>query len=263
MKLAARSLLYLLIATLVACSTSPTGRRQLTLFPGAEIDAMGAASFEQLKAQEKVLAEGEVTSYVQCVAAPMLAAVGGDWEVVVFHSDQINAFALPGNKIGIYTGLLTAANNQHRLAAVVGHEIAHVQAEHANARLSTQFASQASLDLIGAVAGSGNSPMGQQVMAALGVGAQVGILLPFSRGQETEADVIGLQLMADAGFDPRESIQLWRNMAAASGGRAPPEFLSTHPSSESRIRRLEEQMPAATARYERARRSGRRPNCSI
>lgn len=263
MNLAARTLVLLLLASLVACSTSPTGRRQLTLFPGAEIDAMGAASFEQIKAQEKVLANGEVTDYVQCVAAPMLAAVGGDWEIGVFHSDQINAFALPGNKIGIYTGLLTAANNQHQLAAVVGHEIAHVLAEHANARMSTQFASQASLDLIGAVAGSGNSPMGQQVMAALGLGAQVGILLPFSRGQETESDVIGLELMAKAGFDPRESVPLWRNMAAANSGKAPPEFMSTHPSSDSRIQRLEAQMPEAVALYEQARRAGKRPNCTI
>ncbi|MEE4361414.1 MAG: M48 family metallopeptidase [Pseudomonadales bacterium] len=257
------SLCLMVLCIVTACSTSPTGRTQLTLFPSAEIDAMGDASYAQMKDATPVLPEGEVTAYVRCVAQPLLRQVGGDWEITVFHDDQVNAFALPGNNIGIYTGLLGVASNQHQLAAVVGHEIGHVLAEHANARLSTSFATQAGLDLLGAVTGSGNSFMGQQVMAALGVGAQIGILLPFSRGQESEADIIGLQMMADAGFDPREAVQLWRNMEASSGGNKPPELLSTHPASQTRIQRLEAAMPDALARFEAARRAGRRPDCSL
>lgn len=256
-------LVGLALALVVACSTTPTGRTQLTLFPPAEIDAMGDASYAQMKEETPVLAEGEVTEYVRCVARPLLAQVSGDWEITVFHQDQVNAFALPGNNIGIYTGLLGVAGNQHQLAAVIGHEIAHVLAEHANARMSTAFATQAGLDLLGAVSGSRESFLGRQVMAALGVGAQVGIILPFTRGQETEADLIGLEMMADAGYDPREAVQLWRNMAANAGGQQPPEFLSTHPASDTRIRRLEEAMPEALERYRRARDAGRRPACSL
>ncbi len=231
-------LVGLALALVVACSTTPTGRTQLTLFPAAEIDAMGDASYAQMKDETPVLAEGEVTAYVRCVARPLLAQVSGDWEITVFHQDQVNAFALPGNNIGML-------------------------AEHANARMSTAFATQAGLDLLGAVSGSSESFLGRQVMAALGVGAQVGIILPFTRGQETEADLIGLEMMADAGYDPREAVQLWRNMAANAGGQQPPEFLSTHPASDTRIRRLEEALPEALERYRRARDAGRRPECSL
>lgn len=256
---ACAALLVTLVATLMACATSPTGRTQLKIFSSSEVAQMGAAAFAEMRDQQPLITSGPVAAYVQCVADPMIRGVGGEWEVVVFDDDQVNAFALPGNKIGIYRGLLGVAENQHQLAAVVGHEIAHVLADHGNERVSTQFATQAGLELAGAVA-SGTAH-GNQVMAALGLGAQVGVLLPFSRAQETEADIMGLQIMADAGFDPRESIDLWRNMDAAAGGGRPPDFLSTHPGPSARMRVLNENMENALAHRELARAAGRVPDC--
>ncbi len=253
--------LLILAAILVACATSPTGRTQLKLFSSSEVAQMGTAAYAEMKQREPILERGPLVDYVQCVARPMTRAVGGEWRVTVFDDDQVNAFALPGNNIGIYRGLLRVAENQHQLAAVVGHEIAHVTADHGNERISTAFATQAGLELASAVAGG--TPTGNQVMAALGLGAQVGVLLPFGRAQETEADIIGLQLMADAGFDPRQAIDLWKNMNEAAGGGRPPDFLSTHPGPSARMRVLNEHMADAMERRERAHAAGRVPDCLL
>ena len=185
--------------------------------------------------------------------------VGGSWEVVVFKDDAANAFALPGGRVGVYTGLLAVAKNQHQLATVIGHEVAHVQARHANERVSQSFAVEQGLNIISAVA-SPQSGAGQSLMGMLGVGAQYGILMPFSRVQESEADMLGLDLMARAGFDPRESVQLWKNMARSGGGQ-PPEFLSTHPSHSTRISDLIGRLPLALQLRNQAQQRGRRPNC--
>ena len=184
---------------------------------------------------------------------------GTRWEVTVFEEESPNAFALPGGKIGVHTGLFTVAENQDQLATVMGHEVAHVLAQHGNERVSTAYATQSGLALVSAM-GDPNSATQRQLMGALGVGAQVGVLLPFSRTQESEADQIGLELMARAGFDPRESTALWRNMAAAGGG-APPEFLSTHPAHGTRIQALEAWTPGALRLMEQAHAAGRRPSC--
>lgn len=261
----ARVLAAALAALLIACQTTPTGRRQLNLFPDDQVAKMGQQAFLQMK-QKTPPTQGDATSrYIQCVAQAMIQVVprpkgGGEWDVSVFADDQVNAFALPGGGIGIYTGLLKAAQNQDQLAAVIGHEIAHVQAEHANARLSTQYATEAGLSLIQAIAG-GPDGVGSNAMALLGLGAQVGILLPFSRAQESEADILGLQYMARAGFDPRQAVNLWQNMAKVGGGGGP-TFLSTHPSSEQRMRVLKEHTPKALEQYQQAQAQGRRPACS-
>ena len=254
-----------LALVLIACETTPTGRRQLQFFPDEQVAQMGVAAYAQMRKQEKTVAANEpVSRYVECVAGAITAVVptpkgGGKWEVTVFAGDQVNAFALPGGKIGVYTGLLKAAQTPAQLAAVIGHEIAHVQAEHANARLSTQFATEAGLALVAAVSeGRGES---RTAMALLGLGAQVGILLPFSRSQESESDVLGLRYMAEAGFDPRASVELWQNMAKVGGGGAP-TFLSTHPSGERRIKDLNEAMPKALETYNKARAAGRAPSCT-
>jgi predicted Zn-dependent protease len=155
--------------------------------------------------------------------------------------------------------LLKVAENQDQLAAVIGHEIGHVVAHHSNERVSTSSVAQLGLAAASEIAGGGAGS--QELMALLGVGAQVGVLLPFSRTQETEADLIGLDLMADAGFDPRASVKLWQNMAAASKGAAPPEFMSTHPAHGTRITGLTKRLPSAVPIYERARSQGRRPQC--
>lgn len=249
------------IALVAACATSPTGRTQLKLFSSQEIAQMGQQSFRQMREQLPSIDESELYEYVNCVAEPMLQEVGGDWQVVLFDQDQVNAFALPGNNIGIYRGLLRVAENQHQLATVVGHEIGHVLADHGNERVSTAFATQAGLELGSAIAGG--TPTGNHVMAALGLGAEVGIMLPFSRAQETEADIIGLRLMADAGFDPQESVKLWENMEKAAGGSRPPDFLSTHPGPQARMRTLGQNMEDAVSRQRRAHEAGKRPDCFL
>jgi predicted Zn-dependent protease len=228
---------------------------------------MGVAAYQELKASTPLSRNPEVNAYVQCVADELTrtletepgAGSTNQWEVSVFADEQVNAFALPGGKIGVYQGLLAVADNQHQLATVLAHEIAHVLARHSNERISTQYATSAGLDLVSVVAGA-DTPAKQTLFGLLGIGAQVGVLLPFGRRQENEADLVGLELMARAGFDPRQSVELWQNMIAASGN-SPPEFLSTHPSGESRIRALEDAMPAVLVLAEKARASGRRPDC--
>lgn len=250
--------IFSIVALLTACAVSPTGRPQLKLFPDAEIAQMGVASYQQIKEETPIERSRAVNSYVACVSNAITGIVGGNWEVTVFAEDQANAFALPGGKIGVYNGLLKVADGQSQLATVIGHEVAHVLADHGNSRVSTQFATQTALQLGSSIAGGGAG--GQLAMAALGAGAQVGILLPFSRGQETEADILGVNLMARAGFDPRASVQLWQNMQR-QGGNRPSQFLSTHPSEGNRIQTLQQHMPEALQIYNQARAAGRRPNC--
>lgn len=244
---------------LSACGTSPLGNPQLQLFSHAQLAQMGAASYEKIKENTPAATDDSVTAYVNCVAHALTEQVSGEWVVTVFKSKQVNAFALPGGKIGVYTGLLDVAEGQAQLAAVIGHEIGHVLAEHSNARLSAKYATAAGMQILGAYLGAGAGGAGsQQIMALLGLGAQVGILLPYSRGQESGADIIGLKLMARAGFDPRAAVDLWRNMSAAANGGAPPELLSTHPSSTSRIHNLKQHMDEALRLY---RNSSTHPSC--
>lgn len=183
------------------------------------------------------------------------------WEVKVFADDAPNAFALPGGKIGVHTGMLKVAENQHQLASVIGHEVGHVWAKHSNERVSQGFLTQTGMQLAAVAAGDMTSEK-QQLLGLLGVGAQVGVILPFSRKHESEADEIGLELMARAGFDPRQSVELWKNMQKAGSGSTP-EFLSTHPGVDTRIRDLNSRMDRAIKIYQQAQASGKRPNCRL
>jgi len=237
----------------VACATSPTGRRQLRLVSDSEMSQMGAAAFQELKQETALTKNARQSAYVQCVARAITNEVGGTWEVQTFESDDVNAFALPGGKIGVYTGLLKVAQTQDQLAAVLGHEVSHVLAGHSASRVSNQMAAQFGATLLSA--GTGLSP------DLIGAGAQYLLLLPFSRGDESEADVLGMQLMARAGFDPSQSIALWQNMSKA-GGQAPPEFMSTHPSNETRISDLQRNLPQAQPLFTQARAAGKKPNCT-
>jgi len=255
-----------LLLFLGACATSPLGRDQLILFPDEQVAQMGITAFQELKQNTPLSRDSDVNSYVSCVANALTGVLDQDqasqpqqWEVSVFANEQVNAFALPGGKIGVYEGLLSVAENQDQLATVVAHEIAHVLARHSNERISTQYVTSTGLELASVLAGQ-NTPAKQTLFGLLGLGAQVGVLLPFSRKQETEADILGLELMARAGFDPEQSVQLWKNMTAASDG-APPEFLSTHPSGETRIRALQEYMTNVLPLAQQARSSGKRPDC--
>lgn len=253
----------LMLATVGGCATSPLGRSQLILFPESEMRQMGVTAYQQMQSEIPRETAPEVTGYVQCVVDHIVRAMPrgntAAWEITVFADDQANAFALPGGKIGVYTGMLDVAQNQDQLAAVVAHEVAHVTSKHANERVSTNFLTQSGLQLAQVVAG-GNSPQRQRLFGLLGVGAQVGVLLPFGRAQESEADLVGLDYMARAGFDPRESVRLWENMAKA-GGAKPPEFLSTHPSGDRRMRELNARMRSAMALSLQARSAGRNPDC--
>jgi predicted Zn-dependent protease len=247
----------------VSCTTSPLGRRQLKLLPDSQMAAMGVASFDKMKTEIPQSRDPSTNGYVRCIANAIIAelpptAARTSWEVVVFEEPSANAFAVPGGRIGVHTGILEVARNQDQLAAVLGHEVAHVIAGHANERVSQAYAAQTALQIASATAGS--SAAQRNLWGLLGAGAYYGIILPYSRTHEREADLIGLDLMAKAGFDPAESIQLWKNMAAAAGAR-PPEFLSTHPSAASRIRDLQNRLPSAKQLEAAARRAGKRPVC--
>jgi predicted Zn-dependent protease len=257
---------FTLLMVLVACETSPTGRQQLMLVTEGQIAEMGVTAFQEMRDEIPQTNDSAVRNYVNCITHAIIEQLPADarrlqWEVAVFEDDSPNAFALPGGKMGVHTGMVKLAENQDQLAAVIGHEIAHVLARHHAERISHQFATQSGMQLVGAMAGPQTATK-QQLMGLLGLGAQVGILLPYSREQEREADIYGLDLMAKAGFDPRASVRLWQNMSAAAGPRAP-EFLSTHPAPAGRINDLQARIPQVMPLYRQAISEGRRPNCSL
>ncbi len=244
---------------LSACTTSPTGRTQLVMMPDTQVNQMGLKAFSQLKQKTPISRNAAYNRLTHCVANAITQQVGGGrWEVVVFQDKTYNAFALPGNKIGVHTGLIELINgNQNQLAAVIGHEVGHVLAKHSNERASQQLAVQQGMS----IAQQSGMVESNAMMGLLGLGAQYGVLLPFSRTQESEADEIGQNLMAKAGFDPRQSVALWQKMAQASGGQQPVEFMSTHPSDTTRMQDLQQHMASAVAIYQQAQAAGRRPHC--
>jgi predicted Zn-dependent protease len=257
-----RNLSVLLAAAVAAtgCATSPLGRSQLTLMPDSQMAELGAQTFTHLRQKTPVLADAQANAYVECVADALTREAGGQWEVAVFKDAEANAFALPGGKIGVNSGMLKVAANQHQLATVIAHEVSHVLARHGNERASQEMAVQQGLGLIQSAANP-TSAAGLALMGALGVGAEYGVLKPFSRTQESEADLMGLDLMAKAGFDPAESVKLWANMDKASGGAQPVEFMSTHPSHATRIQDLQNRMPSAQELNRQARAAGKNPQC--
>jgi predicted Zn-dependent protease len=253
--------LTLTLLVIGACATSPTGRRQLVLLDDPEMNQMGAEAFEEMKKQTPIDSGAAVNGYVNCIVNALLAVTEdttgvSQWEVVVFRENSANAFALPGGKIGVHTGILPVARTEGQLAAVLGHEIGHVIARHGNERVSQNQAGNTVLGAVGAVVEN------EAVLGAIGAGAQFGVLLPFGRAHETEADVIGQELMAKAGFDPAESVKLWENMAAL-GGEQPPEIMSTHPAHDTRIADLRAGLVKNTIIYQQAQNAGRRPNCRL
>lgn len=255
------TLIAVLVGAMFTCATSPTGRRQLVLVDDADMNQMGAEAFEEMKKQTPIDSGAAVNTYVNCIVNALLAVTEdttgvSSWEVVVFRDNTANAFALPGGKIGVHTGILPVAKTAGQLAAVLGHEIGHVVARHGNERVSQNQAGNTVLGAVGAVVEN------EAVLGAIGAGAQFGVLLPFSRAHESEADVIGQELMAKAGFDPAESVKLWENMAAL-GGDQPPQIMSTHPSHDTRIAELREGLVQNTILYQQAQNEGRRPNCRL
>ena len=229
--------------------------------PDTQINQMGLQAFDTLKKEKPVSNNSQYNQLASCISQAIIREQGGDWEIVVFEDKSPNAFALPGNKIGVYTGMLALVDNQDQLAAVIGHEVGHVLAKHSNERASQEMAVNQGMAMIQAI-GAPQSTLGQTAFGLLGVGAEYGILMPYSREQESEADIIGVDLMAKAGFDPRQSIGLWQKMEQASQGQQPVEFLSTHPAHATRIQRLEQHMPQAMALYQQAQAAGKQPHCN-
>jgi predicted Zn-dependent protease len=263
---------FILPLLLVACATSPTGRKQLHLLPSSQMDQLGVQAFQQMKAQTRQEADPQTNAFVHCVADAIVGAIPSNlrgeapskWEVVVFEDETPNAFALPGGKIGVHTGMMKLAKTDAQLAAVIGHEVGHVLAEHGNERVSQGLAAQSGMALLSILAATddeGKARKRQLLLGLIGLGAQVGVLLPFSRTHESEADQMGIDLMARAGFNPQESVTLWENMEKA-GGQQPPEFLSTHPSHGSRIAHLKEHLKDATPLYQDALAKGQQPRCA-
>jgi len=244
-----------------------TGRKQLTLIADDKMDELGAAAFADLKKQAKLNQDPAVRKYVTCVATAIVNVVpkehgppDGRWEVLVFEDPTPNAFALPGGKIGVHTGMLDVATTPAQLAAVLGHEVAHVLLRHGNERMSQSILADTALNTASIAAGAAAPEYQRLIVGGLGVGAQYGVILPFSRKHESEADEVGQIFMAEAGFDPAEAIQLWQNMAKM-GGKAPAQWLSTHPSDDTRIDRLRANLPKAKLAYDKARAAGKNPNC--
>lgn len=252
-----KALIAAAVVGLAACTQSPTGRSQLQLFSSDELAQLGAQSYSSIKEKEKVSQDPALNQYVQCITNDLIAVLPSpwsqqQWDVTVFDSDQVNAFALPGGKIGVYTGLIDVAETPDQLAAVIGHEIGHVIAQHSNERMSNQFAAGLGLQLGGMLIGQEmDSDQAALIMGVLGVGVQLGYILPYSRIHESESDELGMRYMAAAGYDPREAAELWRNMAK-QGGPTPPEFLSTHPSPQTRIDALEQLSAEAMPTFRQA-----------
>ncbi len=259
--------LFLMSSLLVGCETNPyTGRQQFVAIPADQMNEMGATQYTQMLNDPKVVISKDPreTDPVKRVAARIIEAAKRskyadsaktfEWEVNVIKDDQVkNAWALPGGKIAVYTGIFPMANDEAGLAAIMGHEVVHALAQHGGERVSQGQAANLGLTVanIGLAILGVDPALNQAAMQVLGVGVQAGVLLPFSRKHESEADYVGVLLAGDAGYDPREAIQIWKRMAAA-GGAAPPEFMSTHPSHETRIADLQGWMPEALALYEKA-----------
>jgi len=243
---AARALLLALAVALAACESAPvTGRNQLILLPESQDAEMGLQAYQQIKQEEKISQNSELNRRVQEVGR-RIAAVSGhpdwDWQFTVFEDPEPNAFALPGGKVGVNTGLFKVAQNDAQLATVLAHEVGHAIARHGAERMSQDMLAHLGGAAVGVATGS------EAYVQAYSQLATLGVLLPYSRTQESEADEIGLMLMAKAGYDPREAIELWQNFQAMGGAR-PPAFLSTHPSEGTRIERLQALMPKALEIY--------------
>lgn len=252
------SLVFILI--FLSCATNPfTGKKTMAL-PGTENSALFPAAFQQynqfLSENNVVTGTSEsamVTRVGQkiAVAAERWLNANGHvgylkdykWEYNLVNDETVNAWCMPGGKIVVYTGILPIAKSEAGLAAIMGHEVAHALANHGQQRMSASMLQQVgAVGLNVALKDNENIGLFNQ---AYGIGSQVGLMLPFSRGHETEADAIGLTLMAVAGYNPEEAAELWKRMKANSGGQAPPEFLSTHPSNDSRIANLSALAPKA------------------
>ena len=250
-------LLFLLL--LVACAKVPiTNRTQFIILPRAFEMQLGASAYVSMLETEKVSKNKHYAQTVTRVGQRIAAASHTPnlrWRYTVFDNDkQVNAFALPGGKIGVYTGMMPVAKTEAGLATVMAHEVAHATARHGGERLSLGILLEMGSAALASAMKKKDKKTQSRVLAAYGIGTTLVVALPFSRKQESEADRIGLIYMAKAGYDPREAIPFWERMGAAGRG-APPEFLSTHPGYRTRIKNLRKWMPEAMEYYEASRKA--------
>jgi predicted Zn-dependent protease len=250
-----------LLVVLAGCSeVGITGRKQLSFVPSSLVTSMSIQQYDQLMSQSKPSTDAQGAAMVKKVGGKIVAAVeeyskqhsdkdpfaGYKWEFNLIEDKQVNAFAMPGGKVVVYTGILPVTQNEAGLATVLGHEIAHVYAGHGGERLSESLLAQ--MGEVGLSAALQKQPEQTKglFMSAYGLGTQVGFLLPFSRVHENEADHLGLIFMAMAGYDPHVAVTFWQRMSESSKGQSkPPEFLSTHPADATRIKNLQDLIPEA------------------
>ena len=234
-----------------------TGRASHVGMSTQQEAALGLQSYQQVLAESQTIGTGADFEMVKRVASRLAGATGAagkdfDWKVSLIRDEKQNAFCLPGGKIVVYTGIIPTAQTEAGLATVLGHEMAHATSRHGAQRVLQTNLTQTAMTGVAASLSDMDYDKQRAVMGALGVGAKFGVLMPFSRKHESEADEIGLIYMARAGYDPHESLDFWKRMEEHSGGQ-PPEFLSTHPSHGTRIAQLEASMPKAVEEYNRAR----------
>lgn len=241
------------------CVKNPeTGKSAFILTSEAEENQLGEQAFGEVLRKERVSRDPRWNELLLRVGNRVSRAANKPnfkWEFVLIDSPQKNAFCLPGGKVAFYTGILSIAKNEAGIAAIMGHEVAHATSRHAGQRITVNLGAELGLAGLSALLGGGDSTEKNLLMAALGLGTQVGVALPFSRGNESEADEIGLTYMARAGYDPREAPGIWERMEKAAGG-GPPEFLSSHPSNSGRRTALTGQLPRVMPLYEKSPRYG-------
>jgi len=248
----------LALVCLAACQTEPvTGRKQLILLSQDEENSLGEQAYQDVLKKSTISHDYATVAVLNRVGERIALAAGTyetgfKWEFNLIESSEVNAFCLPGGKVAVYTGILPVCKNEAGMAAVIAHEVGHAIARHGNERISQGLILQMVGEGIAAGTGTASPAVREGIMQAYGIGAQVGVALPFSRRHEASADEIGLELMARAGYDPAQAVELWKRMAAQSKGSGPPKFLRTHPPDEERIADLESRQSSARAIYEKA-----------
>lgn len=247
-------LLGLIFLAVIGCQTVPvTGRSQLVLLPEREELELGLRTYQEVLGKSKLSSNPQIIAQVERVGHRIAAATGRSdfrWEFKVIEDEKNkNAFALPGGKVAVYTGILQVTRDDTGLAVVLGHEVSHAIARHGAERMSQGLLAQLGLAAVMVSMRDRDPKTVQTVGALLGAGAALGVILPYSRLQESEADRLGLIYMAKAGYDPRAAVEFWQRMEQASRGGAPPEFLSTHPSHGTRIGQIQQWLPEALTHY--------------
>jgi len=236
------------IVALSGCVQNPAlGRQQLILVSEGQLAQLSVSAWNQVKKKEKISRNKTLNRRVRTVGSRIVSAAGlggQNWEYVVFDSKQANAFVMPGGKVGVFSGIMKRMENDDQLATVLGHEVGHVTARHSAERYSQQLAAGVGMTAAAAALEAGDVRGARDIAAILGAGVTFGVLLPYSRRHELEADRLGLTYMARANYDPRQSVRFWQNMTANRKGAPPPELMSTHPSDATRIAALRQQLAA-------------------